>query len=98
MAEAAAAGCEVFEYSPSEVKQAVTGWGRADKQQVGEMVQTLLRLPKLLRPAGCCRRGSRRALPPGSQPARRLRHRPGRRRWSPAPRASGTARASAPAS
>ncbi len=51
MAEAASAGCEVIEYSPNEIKQAVAGWGGADKDEVGSMVQTLLRLPKRLTPA-----------------------------------------------
>ena len=37
---------EVFEYSPAEVKNAVTGSGRADKQQVSDMVRVLLGLPK----------------------------------------------------
>ena len=34
----------VSEYSPLEVKQSVVGYGRAEKQQVQEMVTTLLRL------------------------------------------------------
>lgn len=34
-----------FEYSPPEIKQAVTGYGRAEKGQVQKMVQTILRLP-----------------------------------------------------
>ena len=33
---------EIFEYSPLEIKQAVTGYGRADKKQVQEMVKVLL--------------------------------------------------------
>lgn len=37
-------GLEVVEYSPAEVKSAVTGNGRADKQQVARMVQILLKL------------------------------------------------------
>lgn len=41
---AAEAGIEVVEYSPLEVKGAVTGFGRADKSQVKRMVQVLLRL------------------------------------------------------
>ncbi len=44
MAEAVAAGCDVAQYSPNEVKLAVTGDGAADKVQVQRMVQTLLRL------------------------------------------------------
>jgi crossover junction endodeoxyribonuclease RuvC len=34
----------VFEYSPAEIKSAVTGTGRASKEQVQYMVQRLLRL------------------------------------------------------
>jgi len=41
---AADAGCPVFEYSPATVKRAVTGNGRATKQQVQFMVQRLLGL------------------------------------------------------
>ena len=37
-------GKPVAEYSPLEVKQSVVGYGRAEKQQVQEMVTTLLRL------------------------------------------------------
>ncbi len=51
MAEAAGAGCEVVEYSPNEIKQAVAGWGSAGKDEIGQMVQTLLNLPKRLSPA-----------------------------------------------
>jgi crossover junction endodeoxyribonuclease RuvC len=45
MAEAAAAGCEVVQYSPNQVKDAVAGYGGAGKAQVQQMVQTLLSLP-----------------------------------------------------
>jgi len=38
------AGLEVHEYKPVEVKQAVAGYGGADKQQVQEMVRMLLQL------------------------------------------------------
>ena len=41
----AEAGREVAEYTPNEIKQAVVGYGSADKRQVQEMVRTLLRLP-----------------------------------------------------
>ncbi|MDR2526063.1 MAG: crossover junction endodeoxyribonuclease RuvC [Oscillospiraceae bacterium] len=37
-------GVPVFEYTPLQVKQAVVGYGRAEKQQVQEMVRLLLRL------------------------------------------------------
>jgi crossover junction endodeoxyribonuclease RuvC len=50
MVEALSAGCEVVEYSPNQVKQAVSGMGGADKEQVQRMVQTLLGLPAPLRP------------------------------------------------
>lgn len=39
---AARAGIEVFEYSPLEIKSALVGYGRAEKQQVQEMVRVLL--------------------------------------------------------
>ena len=51
MAEGASAGCEVVEYSPNEVKEAVAGWGGAGKDEVGRMVKVLLDLPELLKPA-----------------------------------------------
>jgi crossover junction endodeoxyribonuclease RuvC len=41
---AARMGVEVFEYSPLEVKSALVGYGRAEKHQVQEMVQALLKL------------------------------------------------------
>jgi len=50
MAEAAAAGCEVVEYSPNQVKQAVAGVGGATKDQMERMVQTLLGIAHPLRP------------------------------------------------
>ena len=51
MAAAAAAGVEVVEYTPTQIKRAVAGWGGADKDQMQRMVQQLLRLPELPRPA-----------------------------------------------
>jgi crossover junction endodeoxyribonuclease RuvC len=51
MAEGVAAGAEVVEYSPNQVKQAVAGYGGAEKDQVGRMVQTLLGIAAPLRPA-----------------------------------------------
>jgi crossover junction endodeoxyribonuclease RuvC len=44
LAEASAAGCEVAQYTPSQVKDTVAGWGGADKAQVQRMVQTRLNL------------------------------------------------------
>jgi crossover junction endodeoxyribonuclease RuvC len=46
LAAAAEAGIQVAQYSPNEVKQAVTGWGSAGKEQVQRMVQVLLDLPE----------------------------------------------------
>jgi crossover junction endodeoxyribonuclease RuvC len=37
----------IFEYSPLEVKQAVVGYGRAEKSQVQKMVATILHLSKI---------------------------------------------------
>ena len=48
---AARRGLPVVLHTPSEVKAAVTGSGRADKAQVGLMVARLLRLPGPPRPA-----------------------------------------------
>ena len=50
MAEAVAAGCEVVEYSPNEVKLAIAGVGGATKDQVERMVQVLLGISQPLRP------------------------------------------------
>jgi crossover junction endodeoxyribonuclease RuvC len=41
---------EVFEYTPLQVKQAVVGYGRAEKVQVQKMVQILLGLKEIPRP------------------------------------------------
>ncbi len=41
---------EVFEYTPNEVKQAVAGYGSADKKQVQEMVRALLQLDSIPKP------------------------------------------------
>jgi crossover junction endodeoxyribonuclease RuvC len=50
LAEAALAGCEVVQYTPNQVKDAVAGWGGADKGQVQKMVQTRLGLATVPRP------------------------------------------------
>jgi crossover junction endodeoxyribonuclease RuvC len=50
MAEAVAAGADVVQYSPNEVKSAVAGWGGAGKQEVQQMVQALLGLAVLPEP------------------------------------------------
>ncbi len=41
---------ELFEYTPLQVKQAVVGYGRADKNQVQVMVKTLLGLKEIPQP------------------------------------------------
>ncbi len=51
MAAGAASGAEVVEYTPNQVKIAVAGWGDAPKDQMQRMVQTLLHLPQVLKPA-----------------------------------------------
>lgn len=40
----------MFEYTPMQVKQAVTGYGKAVKKQVQEMTRVLLRLDKVPKP------------------------------------------------
>ncbi len=47
---AARAGITVAEYTPSEVKQAVAGYGKADKVQMQEMVRILLELDRVPHP------------------------------------------------
>ena len=48
---AARRGLPIAMHTPSEVKAAVSGNGRADKAQVGAMVVRILRLPELPKPA-----------------------------------------------
>ncbi len=43
-------GVEIFEYTPLQVKQAVAGYGRADKNQVQQMVKILLNLKEVPKP------------------------------------------------
>jgi len=43
-------GLRVFEYTPLQVKQALTGYGRADKHQMQEMVRQILGLEQAPRP------------------------------------------------
>jgi crossover junction endodeoxyribonuclease RuvC len=47
---AATMGLEVAEFTPLEVKQAVVGYGKADKSQVQQMVKVLLGLHEVPRP------------------------------------------------
>ena len=47
---AAKAGCHVGEFSPTEMKVAVTGYGRAEKRQLQEMIKRLLNLDEYPKP------------------------------------------------
>ena len=43
-------GLPMYEYTPMQIKQAVTGYGKADKAQVQQMVKIMLNLPAIIRP------------------------------------------------
>ncbi|MEM7128104.1 MAG: crossover junction endodeoxyribonuclease RuvC [Chloroflexota bacterium] len=43
-------GIQIEEYTPAEIKQAITGYGNADKRQIQEMVRTLLNLSEIPKP------------------------------------------------
>lgn len=43
-------GIEIYEYTPLQVKQAVVGYGRAEKHQVQEMVKNILNLKEVPKP------------------------------------------------
>lgn len=44
---------QIFEYTPLQIKQALTGYGRADKKQIQEMVRVLLGLKDVPKPDDC---------------------------------------------
>lgn len=46
-------GLALFEYTPQQIKQAITGYGRADKKQVQEMVRVVLKLQEVPKPDDC---------------------------------------------
>ena len=46
----AEAGLPVYEYTPLQVKQTITGYGRADKEQMQQMVRLLLQLEQIPQP------------------------------------------------
>ena len=46
LAAIAEAGLEIYELAPRKVKQAIVGYGAAQKSAVAKMVQRLLNLPK----------------------------------------------------
>jgi len=45
LVEAARAGLAVHEYTPLQIKVAITGYGKSDKHQVTEMVKKLISIP-----------------------------------------------------
>lgn len=47
------AGMEIFEYTPLQIKQAITGYGRAEKKQIQEMVRVILNLKEVPKPDDC---------------------------------------------
>jgi crossover junction endodeoxyribonuclease RuvC len=47
------AGLKIAEYTPLQIKQAVTGYGRADKKQIQEMVRVILQLKTVPKPDDC---------------------------------------------
>ena len=44
------AGLDIFEYTPLQIKQAITGYGRAEKSQIQEMVKVILQLKQIPKP------------------------------------------------
>lgn len=44
------AGLNIYEYTPLQVKQAIVGYGRAEKQQIQQMVKVLLNLSSVPKP------------------------------------------------
>ncbi len=47
------ASLEIHEYTPLQIKQALTGYGRADKKQMQEMVRVMLGLKEVPKPDDC---------------------------------------------
>ena len=47
------AGMEIFEYTPLQIKQSITGYGKAEKKQIQEMVRVLLKLDTIPKPDDC---------------------------------------------
>jgi crossover junction endodeoxyribonuclease RuvC len=47
------AGLTIHEYTPLQIKQSLTGYGRAEKKQMQEMVRVLLGLKTMPRPDDC---------------------------------------------
>ena len=88
MLAAVEAGCEVVEYTPTQIKRAVVGYGHADKRQIQQMIKLLLDLDKVPSPhdaadalaVAICH--SHRALPAELAPdAPSRRGKPAARTW-----------------
>jgi crossover junction endodeoxyribonuclease RuvC len=47
------AGLKIYEYTPLQIKQAITGYGRAEKKQIQEMVKVILQLKEVPKPDDC---------------------------------------------
>jgi crossover junction endodeoxyribonuclease RuvC len=47
------AGMDIFEYTPMQIKMAVTGYGKAEKKQIQEMVRVILELETVPKPDDC---------------------------------------------
>lgn len=47
------AGLTIAEYTPQQIKQALTGYGRAEKKQIQEMVRAVLQLKEVPKPDDC---------------------------------------------
>ena len=47
------AGLGIFEYTPLQIKMAITGYGRAEKRQIQEMVRVILQLKDVPKPDDC---------------------------------------------
>ncbi len=47
------AGLTIHEYTPLQIKQALTGYGRAEKKQIQEMVRVILQLKEVPKPDDC---------------------------------------------
>lgn len=47
------ANLKIAEYTPLQIKQALTGYGRAEKKQIQEMVKVLLNLKEIPKPDDC---------------------------------------------
>jgi crossover junction endodeoxyribonuclease RuvC len=47
------ANLDIFEYTPLQIKQSLTGYGRANKKQVQEMVRVILHLKTVPEPDDC---------------------------------------------